>query len=136
MSTASLRDWLWMLRSGQQIHVCHGTKGGRVRFVTPADREKAVAAVHNALQVMKFQEGRLIDKPDLKSALRRYSWICTSIGMVGEKASHSLRYAFAQQHLNQLKEIGVRQREARAIVSQLLGHGDGRGRWVASVYSR
>lgn len=136
MSIKSLSDWQKMLSEGRQIHVTHGTKGGRVRWVTPADLPAAIRAVRHAIQVVADQGGKLVDKQDLKAALNRYSYVCTKIGMVGVDASHSLRYAFARQHLDQLQSIGVSQREARAIVSQYLGHGDGRGRWVASVYSR
>jgi hypothetical protein len=136
MCVQSLYDWQKQLLDGKQVHVSHGTKGGRVRWVTPADRVAALQVVNRAIVIAGEQRGKLIDKPDLKSALNRYSYVCSRIGMTGQLASHSLRYAFAQDHLRNLQNVGVRQKEARSIVSQYLGHGDGRGRWVASVYGR
>lgn len=136
MSISSLRTWQTQLLEGRQIHITHGTKGGRVRWSVPADRVEALRAVTQAISMAKCQGGRLVDKDNLKAALTRYSYICTKIGMTGQSASHSLRYAFAHDHLRDLAEVGVSQKESRSIVSQYLGHGDGRGRWVAMVYGR
>ncbi len=136
MSVASLSDWKRQLSVGGAINVLHGTKGGRARATPPTDRERAIAAVSAALTLAKTQGGWLIPRDSLEAALNRYSYVCQRIGMVGELASHSLRYAYAGEHLSALLRAGVSEREARAAVSMYLGHGDGRGRWVAMVYAR
>ncbi len=49
---------------------------------------------------------------------------------------HSARYAFAQDQQRGYIAAGFSPREALIAVSHDLGHGDGRGRWVKSVYMR
>jgi hypothetical protein len=44
------------------------------------------------------------------------------------------RYAFAQERVQAYRAQGYSEREARAATSQDLGHGEGRGRYIASVY--
>ena len=136
MCVASLPVWQMQLLEGRQIHITHGTKGGRVRWCFAADRMAALVAVDKAISIAMSQDGKLVCKDNLKAALSRYSYVCTKIGMTGIRASHSLRYAFARDHLSELALAGVSQKESRGVVSQYLGHGDGRGRWVASVYGR
>lgn len=136
MSVASLKTWERQLAVSGAVNVLHGTKGGRARQTPAIDRERALAAVSSAIALAKAQGGRLIPSDDLKTALNRYSYVCRTVGMTGELASHSLRYAYAQDQLGKLLRDGVPQREARAAVSMYLGHGDGRGRWVAMIYAR
>jgi hypothetical protein len=47
-----------------------------------------------------------------------------------------LRYAFAQEQYRNYRKAGFSNREALALLSKDLGHGDGRGRYVKSVYLR
>ncbi|WP_129648590.1 hypothetical protein [Peristeroidobacter agariperforans] len=49
--------------------------------------------------------------------------------------SHSARYAFAEERMRVYRDVGSSEREARAATSLDLGHGDGRGRYVASIYA-
>lgn len=136
MSVGSLRAWQRQIAVSGAVHVLHGTKGGRARQTPVLDRERAASAVSEALALARLQAGRLIPRDSLKAALDRYSYVCRRVGMTGERANHSLRYAYAQDQLCRLLGDGVPQREARAAVSMFLGHGDGRGRWVAMVYGR
>lgn len=136
MSVASLKDWQRQLAAGGPINVLHGTKGGKLRPCQPSDRQNALQAVSNALALIKQQGGHLIPRGNLKTALERYSYVCRAIGMTGDKASHSLRYAYARDHLEKLIQAGISEKEARSTVSMFLGHGDRRGRWVAMVYAR
>jgi len=136
MSVASLKAWARQIAVSGAVIVLHGTKGGRTRQTPVINPETAAKAVSEAMALAKAQGGRLIPRDDLKTALARYSYVCRRVGMTGEQAGHSLRYAYAQDQLRKLLSEGVPQKEARAAVSMFLGHGDGRGRWVAMVYAR
>lgn len=136
MSSASLKSWEKQLESRHPVNVVFGTKGGRPRFVNPADRSRALHAVKAALSVAQRQSGRLIDKPDLKSALARYTRCMHAAGATGRESGHALRYAFAQAQIRAYEERGLSRAEALAATSCDLGHGDGRGRWIEQVYSR
>jgi nuclear transport factor 2 (NTF2) superfamily protein len=52
----------------------------------------------------------------------------------GKKAPHSMRYQFAQQSGEYYQAQGFSEREALALVSMDLGHGDGRGRYIRQIY--
>ena len=67
-----------------------------------------------------------------EQALRVYSNVCYRAGI----QSHGARYAFAQERMQIYHDQGYSEREARAATSLDLGHGDGRGRCVASAYAR
>lgn len=76
----------------------------------------------------------MIKRDTLAQAERRFHNEATAIGMKGLDSPHSLRYAFAAASMMQLVGQGVSEREALGVVSELLGHGDQRGRWVRQVY--
>jgi hypothetical protein len=135
-SPASLKGWVKQLEAGRSVSVIHGTKGGRARETAPVDRERAIAAVKAAIDVCKEQGGKLIDSSSLEGAARMYQRECQDAGLSGELASHSLRCAYAQERYEQhLESLGDRA-EALAATSLDLGHGDGRGTYVAQVYLR
>lgn len=137
MSPASLRTWARALDAGRPVRVIHGTKGGRPRDVHPADRERAAAAVQEALRAVSGSlTGNLIDKPDLRAAMGRYARVMHSCGATGESSGHALRYAFAQDQVRHYRADGFSEKEALAQTSLALGHGDGRGRYVRQVYGR
>ncbi|MFW8411894.1 DNA-binding protein, partial [Klebsiella pneumoniae] len=48
----------------------------------------------------------------------------------------SFRYAWTQDALRRYLAQGFSHREALALTSMDLGHGDGRGRYVVRVYGR
>jgi hypothetical protein len=68
----------------------------------------------------------------LRQALGIYRNLCHRAGI----QSHAARYAFAQERMHAYRNDGLIEREARAATSLDLGHGDGRGRYVSSVYTR
>lgn len=78
--------------------------------------------------------GRLIDKPDLKSAMKYWHSQALYIGLTGAYSPHSLRYAWAQEAICHYLAQGFSEKEALALTAMDLGHGDGRGRYVAQVY--
>jgi site-specific recombinase XerD len=139
MSPKSLKDWERILASPMTdgfVDVIHGTKGGRSRRSPPVDRTRALDVVRRALALSDQYGGVLVRKPDLEKAMHRYHYIVRKIGMVRERAPHSLRYAYATEHLERMRRAGVSRKEASAAVSTFLGHGDGRGTWVQRVYGR
>ncbi|MCR2697983.1 DNA-binding protein, partial [Salmonella enterica] len=51
-----------------------------------------------------------------------------------EYSPHSLRYAWAQDAIRYYEEQGLSHKEALAVTSTDLGHGDGRGIYIEQVY--
>lgn len=136
-SAKSLKTWQRALLQGEKsVRIVFGTKGGRPRDTTIIDREKMLYAVNQALNLASQSNGKLIDKPDLKSAIDRYRNVVRNAGLTGKYAPHSLRYAWAVDAMDYHKNNGMSDDEAKAMVSMDLGHGDGRGRYVERVYNK
>lgn len=135
-SCKSLASWAKQLASGKPVHVIFGTKGGRPRLVHPANRQRAMEAVQAAQELAACQNGVLINKPDEKSAMNRYKNVMSCAGFKGKESGHALRYAFARDQIEAYLNFGYSKAEALALTSADLGHGDGRGRYVAQVYAR
>lgn len=113
-----------------------GTKGGRPRETTILDAVAVRKALDNALTVAEDRHSRLIDKPDLKSAMKYWHSQASRLGLTGAYSPHSLRYAWAQDAIRHYLAQGFCEKEALAMTAMDLGHGDGRGRYVAQVYGR
>lgn len=131
---ASLNAWERALTSGStSILVSHGTKGGRPRAVqVRGDRAEMLSAVKAAQSAAR--DGRIIQSKSLAGAVRSYQRAMHAAGFRGSEASHSLRYEWAQsRYADYQAELGD-ERESLALLSQDLGHGDGRGRYCKSVY--
>ena len=100
---------------------------------------RALNAVQRALATLEATgQPHLLVRADgsvttgLEQALRIYSNVCSRAGI----QSHGARYAFARERMQAFRDQDYSEREARAATSLDLGHGDGRGRYVASVYVR
>lgn len=104
-----------------------GSKGGRPRDATVCDKEKVVNLLNEPIRYIERNNGKLIDKPTLHQALDRYHNVLRESGMTGFHAPHSLRYAYSKDAVNHHLENGMSRKEAEALVSMDLGHGDGRG---------
>ncbi|UCZ76781.1 integrase domain-containing protein [Dickeya zeae] len=134
---ASLKRWEQQLtRQADRLTVVFGTKGGRPRETRVLDSAAVLAAVREALVIADNRNGKLIDKPDLKTAMNFWRARTTRLGLTGQHSPHSLRYAWAQDAMRFYLTDGFSRQEARALVSMDLGHGDGRGRYVERVYTR
>lgn len=141
MSVKHLDSWRASLegQSALPLIVSAGTKGGRVRELPVSlipNREAALQAVIVAQQVAAERGGRLIDKPTLKQAVDKWDNEMRAIGLTGKLSGHSLRYAFAVAAIERFQAQGLSEKRALELTSCLLGHGEGRGRWVRQVYSR
>jgi hypothetical protein len=138
-SVKSLVDWHRVLLNSIGdgfVTVIHGTKGGKTRRCPALDRRRAAELVSRAIELSRDCGGRLVRKSDLKRAMDRYHYVVRRVGMTGDRAPHSLRYAYASEHLRRMRGAGVSRQEAAAGVSTWLGHGDGRGTWIELVYGR
>ena len=136
-SAKSLRTWQKALFNGdEKIRVVFGTKGGRPRDTTVLDREATLSAINAALKHLKENNGKLIDKPSLHTAIERYRNVVREAGFTGKYAPPSLRYAYSVDVMNLHMKHGFSKEEAQALASMDLGHGDGRGHYVARVYNK
>ncbi|HHW3382991.1 TPA: integrase domain-containing protein [Escherichia coli] len=136
-SAQSLKTWKQALeRDESRLTVVFGTKGGRPRETIILDAGVVRKAVDNALSVAEQRNGRLIDKSDLKSAMKYWHSQASGLGLTGAYSPHSLRYAWAQDAIRHYLAQGFCEKEALAMTAMDLGHGDGRGRYVAQVYGR
>ncbi|CBJ80618.1 putative integrase [Xenorhabdus bovienii str. Jollieti] len=131
----SLATWKKALENGHtSVRIVFGTKGGRPRQTVILDRVALHHAIDYAEREQAGRSGRLIDKPTIYQAIDRYRYVVRRAGLVGKQAPHSMRYHFAQQSGAHYKAQGFSEREALALVSMDLGHGDGRGRYIRQVY--
>jgi hypothetical protein len=135
----ALARWQRELKERGSVRVFEGTKGGRLREVHPTDVGRALKAVQRAQAILEATGQRyLLIRADgaattgLEQALKIYSNVCSRAGI----QSHGARYAFAQERMQAYRDQGYSEREARAATSLDLGHGDGRGRYIACVYAR
>ncbi|HHT8225527.1 MULTISPECIES: integrase domain-containing protein [Citrobacter] len=136
-SARSLKTWQQALDRGEsRLMVVFGTKGGRPRETVILDTGAVRKALDNANAVAESRHGRLIDKPDLKSAMKYWHSQVSRIGLTGVYSPHSLRYAWAQDAIRHYLAQGFSEKEALAMTAMDLGHGDGRGRYVAQVYGQ
>lgn len=136
-SVKSLLTWKKALQNGdEKVRVVFGTKGGRPRDTTIINRTETIDAINKAITYSAENNGKLIDKPSIHLAIEKYRNVVREAGLVGEFAPHSLRYAYTQDVLQHHKDKGFNQKESEALASMDLGHGDGRGHYVARVYNK
>ncbi|MDK9585639.1 integrase domain-containing protein [Lelliottia wanjuensis] len=134
-SAQSLKTWKQAVERGDtHLTVVFGTKGGRPRETVILDTDAVKKALNKALAVAESRNNRLINKSDLKTAMDYWHNQAARIGLTGVYSPHSLRYAWAQDAISHYLAQGFSRKEALAMVAINLGHGDGRGRYVAQVY--
>jgi integrase len=133
--SASLKTWQKQLSQGaERLSIVFGTKGGRPRETRILNHQEVSNAVNHALSIARQRNGKLIDKSSLKTAMNFWRAATTRIGLTGSNSPHSLRYAWAQDAIRFYLAQGFSRKEANALTSMDLGHGDGRGRYVERVY--
>jgi len=134
----SLQEWKRAIAAGQPVTVRYGTKGGRVRsvFLCPSKAAEAAAAVDAALKVLEGQK-YLVESANLKAALATNHRRMKKIGISGKDAQHGNRRGFALGQFDYYRgELQMTEKQALATLSNDLGHGDRRGRWVYNCYLR
>lgn len=145
MSTSALagyaREAVQMAgRPLSEVKIYDGTKGGRPRETAVIHKfaGETLSAITEALAYSSANGGYLVRGKNLglKAARARYHKLASSVGLIGKFAPHSLRYRYACDKLEELRDLGVPRQEALVLESKWLGHGPGRGRWVSMVYGR
>lgn len=137
-SGPSLKQWERQLSAGQPISLHDGAKGGRSRqiVISVEKREIALQTVRDLIEVVSRQDGRVVASKSLESACHMVSEKLAACGLFGKNSGHSLRRLFAVEQLNYYRRQGYDEATARSLVSNDLGHGDGRGTWVFNNYVR
>lgn len=83
-SVQSLKTWRQAIERGElRLTVVFGTKGGRPRETRILDTDAVRKALDNAIAVAESRNGRLIDKPDLKTAMKYWHSQASRIGLTG-----------------------------------------------------
>ena len=131
----TLTQWKNQLANGY-AEISLGTKGGRNRETIVHGYERALNAVNAALAIAERNGRYALPDNNYKQALDTLNNAYRAAGMKGVYSSHSLRYAWAREQMSQYRDLGLTERQARSELSKDLGHGDGRGRYVAMVYLR
>jgi hypothetical protein len=115
-----------------------GSKGGRPRHIyVPPGRTGAVLQAVSAVVAAKASSGNgqiLGQYDDLKSAVKGYTNALAYVELNGSDSGHGLRREFACLQYDHYISEGLDKDTALARLSQDLGHGDGRGRWVENNY--
>ncbi|MFP1789451.1 integrase domain-containing protein [Lonsdalea quercina] len=110
----SFHTWVAALERGdEQSTVVFGTKAGRPWQTRVLDREALTQTVNQAIAVAAARNGRLIDKPDLKSAINRWRSQTVLAGLKGQSSPHSLRYVWAYDVMHSGDRVSVTGKPAR-----------------------
>jgi site-specific recombinase XerD len=138
-SYKSLKQWEAALARGQSfVTIRHGTKGGRVRdtVIPEPYRARALAAVRSALEVTTKTRPYLVNAKSTRAAQKQVQDRFAALGLTGKDSGHALRRAFCRDNYEHYRSEGHSEKEALAMCSRDLGHGEGRGRWVWNNYLR
>lgn len=112
-----------------------GSKGGRPRHIfVPLERVQSTLAAVIVVENIKTSDGYVIDRDNLKSALRFYDNEMRRVGLTGDNSGHALRRSFACQQYSYYLSTGLNEKQALSRLCSDLGHGDERGRWVENNY--
>lgn len=85
-SCKSVPTWKRALESGQNsVRVVFGTKGGRPRDTVILDRDAVRKAISYAEKIMEKQNGKLVDRPDIRKAIDTYRYQVRQVGLTGKK---------------------------------------------------
>jgi site-specific recombinase XerD len=137
-SIGSLRSWNRVLDNGSwDLTISEGTKGGKIRTVHihAEIRQSVVDAVRGALSVTASGKHHFYPSAkNVESAKTLYGEELARLGLKDQYSSHSLRRAFAVIDYQLYLGKGYEEKASLSRVSQDLGHGDKRGRYVWNNY--
>lgn len=124
-------------RGASHVVIRDGTKNGKIRDAyIPLDyRQPFRDALARAQTVLSGRQ-YLVDAKNGNAAARQVQRHYQKLGLAGANSSHSLRASFAVHSYGAYLAHGLTPRAALANLSNDLGHGDGRGRWVYNNYLR
>jgi hypothetical protein len=133
----SINTWLKViLRGDAKVRVIFGTKGSRRRDTTIINHLDLLHTVKFAIQIAKERGGVLINKNNLQAAMEYFSNSLRALGMTGKYAPHAMRYTYTDNILYMYVNQGYSEKEAFAMASCDLGHGEQRDRYIKSTYGR
>lgn len=121
------------------LTVRDGTKGGRLRrtVVILKYAKESLEIIQDTLAYLATHKFLIEGKAQgLKSARARYGALARRFGLVGQFSPHSLRYRYAVDKLEEMRDAGVSREEALILCAAFLGHGPTRGVLVSKVYGR
>lgn len=121
------------------LTVRDGTKGGRPRQTVVIEKyaRESLEVIGAAMAYLTTHKVLIAGKAKgLKSARAKYCALARRFGLTGQFSPHSLRYRYAVDKLEELRDAGVAREEALALCATFLGHGPTRGRFVTMVYGR
>lgn len=142
----NVREWQGALTNaieqnrGVYLHLTKdaASKGGRPRhiYIPPGRTDAVLTAVKAAAAAKAAGGGHILNKYDnLESAVKGYENALAYRGLTGDNSNHALRREFAcNQYDHYVNNEGLDKDTALSRLSQDLGHGDGRGRWVENNY--
>ncbi len=85
-SCKSISTWKRALETGQNsVRIIFGSKGGRPRDTVILDRDALKYAISYAEKVIRENNGKLIDKPDIRKAIDKYRYHVRRVGLTGKK---------------------------------------------------
>ena len=116
-----------------------GTKGGRLRQTAVIEKyaKESLETIGAVMAYLTTHDVLIEGKAKgLKSARAKYCALARRFGLTGQYAPHSLRYRYATDKLEEMRDAGVSRDEALARCATFLGHGPTRGRFVTMVYGR
>lgn len=123
-SAQSLKTWKQAVERGDmRLAVVFGTKGGRPRETVILDAGAVKKALDNALAVAESHNNRLIDKPDLKSAMDYWRNQAKRIGLTGAYSPAFAALCLGTGCHQSLSGAGIQQERSAG------NGGDGSGAW-------
>lgn len=123
-----------------QLAVVDGSKAANPR-VTASIAKYAKETLQTLAQAMRYLQTHafLVEgkAKGLKSARQKMHALARKCGLVGQFAPHSLRYRYATDKLEELRDAGVNVEDAFKLCTKFLGHGPTRT-WqvIKMVYGR
>lgn len=112
-----------------ELRVLDGAKSGKSR-VTAAIAKYARESLETMVQALRYLENHsfLVEgrQPGLKSARSKMQALARKCGLVGKYAPHSLRYRYAVDKLEELRDASWSAEDAFKLVTHFLGHGPSR----------
>lgn len=109
-----------------ELPIIDGSKSGKPRVTASIAKhlKESLETIVLALRYLQTRpflvEGR---QPGLKSARSKMHALARKCNLVGKYAPHSLRYRYAIDKLEELREAGLSAEDAFKLVTHFLGHG-------------